>query len=363
MKQFRAAVWGAGTIAQTHAEILKEQGIVIEWVVDANIERAKEFAERFGVSHYSNNGEDILNSEVDVVHVCTPPNLHYKMVRELLGKNYHVFCEKPMCFSNAEAAELYKIAEEKGLIHGVDFNVRYHKGVQEARRRVQNGDLGALRLIHGSYLQEFNAFPAPLDWRYNEALAGKMRAVTEIGSHWADLIGYITEEKITSVSAVFSGFRPQRVLKDGMMYAPHQESGDPIIVSSEDAAVVNFKTANGVLGNVVLCEASPGRINRLSFEITGEEQNIWWDSENNNTLHIGTKNHGSTTWVYPFNGGFRDTQRCLMQAFYKDVSSGIRSASCYPTFIDGATSVRICNAIYESATQGGKWITVEEEEE
>lgn len=359
-KKLSAAICGGGIIAKTHAQILNEMGVEIKLIVDINEDRAKAFAEQYNIAEYSTKEEDIYEVEVDCVHVCTPANLHYKMVKTLLEKNYNVLCEKPLCFDNEEARTLYNLAKEKKSIHAVDFNVRFHKGVLEARKLVNNPDFGRVNLIHGTYLQEYHTFPAPYDWRYNTKLAGRMRAVTEIGSHWTDLAQFISGKPITAVSALFSTFEPKRKLEDGMMYSLDDDNdSETVTIDSEDAALIQFQFEGGVVGNVVLSESSPGRINHLSIEVTGQKKNVWWNSEESNQLHIGSKNQGVNSWVFPFTGGFQDTQRKLFAEFYVDIERGYADEHpTYPTLYDGMINVHICNAIYESATNSGKWITI-----
>ena len=359
-RNITAAICGAGNIAKSHAIILRELGIPILLVVDINEERAKAFAEQYGIANYSTREEDLYQAKADCVHVCTPANLHYDMVKKLLEKDYHVFCEKPLCFDDEEAKTLYQLAKEKNRLHAVGFNVRFHKAVQEARKLVANPEFGRVNLIHGSYLQEYHVFPAPYDWRYNEKLAGRMRAVTEIGSHWTDLAQFITGKGITAVSALFSNFVPTRALQDGMMYPPGSRAGsETVTIHSEDAALIHLQFEDGAVGSVVLSEVSAGRINHLSIEIAGQNQSVWWNSEENNRLNVASKNQGVNTSVFPFGGGFRDTLRGLFAAFYKDIERGYaEEPPTYPTLYDGMRNVFICNAIYESATNSGKWISI-----
>lgn len=356
----KAAIWGAGNIANTHAEALKAAGISLVAVVDKSEEKVKDFAKRWNVLQYGTDSSILFADDIDVVHVCTPPNLHYEMVLSLLQSKKNVLCEKPLCFDNREAETLARVAKENGCICAINLNVRFHMACQKARAIVQDPKFGRVRMIHGNYLQEFNAFPAPLDWRYNTVLAGKMRAVTEIGTHWMDISQYISNKKIKAVSALFGKFDPKRKLKDGIMYSlDHTEIEDEIDVISEDAASINIKYEDGAIGCVMLSEASQGRINRITLEVTGENQNLWWNSEDNNMLNTALKESGVNTEVFGFGNGFADTFRTLVNHFYDAVSAGKESEEpVYPTFSDGALIVKICNAILESAENDSKWVEV-----
>ncbi len=356
----RAAIWGAGNIANTHAEALKAAGIDLMAAVDVTEEKAQAFAQRWHIPAYGTNPELLFAPEIDTVHVCSPPSLHFEMVSRLLEHKKHVLCEKPLCFDDQEADQLAKLAQEKGCICAVNFNVRFHMACQKARGVVASPGFGPVMLIHGSYLQEFNAFPAPLDWRYNPKLAGRMRAVTEIGSHWADIAQYISGKNICAVSALFGRYNPVRLVEDGHMYPlGTREAKETIEVISEDTACVNLQFEDGAIGSVTLSEVSQGRINRISLEVTGETQNLWWNSEENNMLHTAMKGGGVNTEVFGFGNGFADTFRSLVKLYYQAVESGVQTPlPAYPDFTAGAQIVKICNAMLRSADDDGRWVPI-----
>lgn len=357
----KTGIWGAGNIAHTHAEALKASGIEIGAIVDVSEEKAKAFAEEFDVDKWGTDPAILLGEEITTVHVCTPPNLHYDMVMMLLDHKKNVLCEKPLCFDDKQAEELAERAKECSVVCAINFNVRFHMACQKARKLVEADEFGRVNIIHGSYLQEFNAFPAPIDWRYNTVLAGRMRAVTEIGTHWLDIAQFISGRKVTALSANFGRFYPERYVEDQNMY-PDSGNGnrtEMIKVSSEDAAAINMKFDNGAIGTVLLSEVSQGRINRISLEVTGEKKNLWWNSEDNNILNTAAKGGGVNSEIFGFGNGFMDTFRSLVDSFYEDVKKeSVSSHPVYPTFIDGMEIVKLCNAMLESADADGKWVEV-----
>lgn len=360
-QKIKAGVWGAGNIAHTHAEALKAMGIEIGAVVDANEEKARLFAEKYHIGKWGTDPAILLEEGIVSVHVCTPPNLHYTMVSQLLDHKKNVLCEKPLCFNNEEAKKLKEQAKKSGVACAINFNVRFHMACQKAKSLVEAGALGRINLIHGSYLQEFNAFPAPLDWRYQTALAGRMRAVTEIGTHWLDISQYISGKRITALSANFGCFYPERYVENGLMY-PDSDGGrrtEIMKVASEDGAAVSLRFEGGAIGTLLLSEVSQGRINRITLEVTGEKRNLWWNSEDNNILNTAGKGEGVNSEIFGFGNGFMDTFRSLVESFYQDVRKKCVTAHpAYPNFDQGELIVRLCNAILESEDSDGKWITV-----
>lgn len=357
----KAGIWGTGSIAHTHAAALKAAGIEIGAVVNIGEEKARAFAKKYGVKKWGTEPGILLDPEISAVHVCTPPNLHYDMVSLLLDHEKHVLCEKPLCFEDGQARELAKKAAKSGLACAINFNVRFHMACQKARGLVEAGELGKINVIHGSYLQEFHAFPAPVDWRYNTVLAGRMRAVTEIGTHWLDIAQYISGKRVTSLSANFGRFYPKRYVENGIMYPDSNEGRrtETAEAASEDAAAINLRFEGGAMGSVLLSEVSQGRINRLSLEVTGEKKNAWWNSEDNNVLHTAVKGGGVNSEIFGFGNGFGDTFQSLLESFYEDVKRGGPSAHpLYPDFGEGKGIVRLCNAILESEAADGKWVVI-----
>ncbi|HIY22209.1 MAG TPA: Gfo/Idh/MocA family oxidoreductase [Candidatus Flavonifractor merdigallinarum] len=356
----QAAIWGTGYIANMHAVALKSNGIPIRVAVDINEGAARAFAQKWGIPKWSTDQAALLDEEICSVHVCTPPSLHYEMVKFLLQHDKHVLCEKPLCFDPAEAEDLARLARERNLACAVNLNVRYHPACQDAKRRVAAEEFGPVYLVHGNYLQEFHAFPAPFGWRYNEALAGSMRAVTEIGTHWLDLAEYLTGRRIVKLQAVFGRFCRERALQDGMMDMPKGGEPQRVTVNSEDSALIQFQMDNGAIGSTVLSEVSHGRTNHLTMEVTGARETVWWDSEYSTALHDASKESGVHTTLYPFGtNGFSDTFMTLATNYYAALGLAIPANDAgFPTFEDGSRLTRLCRAVQRSAERDNGWVEV-----
>ena len=362
MNQHQAAIWGAGGIAQTHAMALRAVGISIRTVVSHSEAGARAFAQQWGIPEWSTDPAALLDASVGSVHVCTPPGLHYEMVKFLLEHGRHVLCEKPLCLDPDQAGELAHLARETGLACAVNLNVRFHPACQEAKARVADPAFGPVFLVHGAYLQEFHALPAPDGWRYDEAVGGTQRRGPSPRSAPTGWISaeYLTGERITSVQALFGRFQPQRLLKDGMMEPPAAAEGVPVTVRSEDSALLHFRMAGGAIGSAVLSEVSHGRTNRLSLEITGKNRSLWWDSEASTALHEASKGSGVQTALYPFGfNGFTDTFITLAARYYAALGWTFPARQGdFPTFEDGARLAYLCRAVERSARENGVWADV-----
>lgn len=353
----KIAIIGSGGIAHTHVKELRSLGQDVEVVIGRDKERVKDFARQYGIRSYTDDIAAALEEDIDCVHICTPPVLHYEMVKCVLDAGKHVVCEKPLCISVAQAKELAALAEEKQVVATVDFNVRYYDACRQMKEMIAKQQLGKLCLIHGSYLQEFHALPEASGWRYQEQTGGKMRAVTEIGSHYIDLVRFLTGLEMVEVSADFGNFTPKRYEKDGIMYEDDREGAKEIFVGSEDAAILSFRLSDGAIGSVVLSEVSHGRSNFINIEITGTKQSVWWNSEDCNRLNTSRKGRGICSKLNAFGGGFEDTVGRLFADVYDTIQSGKREHS-YPDFTDGYVNLAICEAIYTSNQNNGAWTKV-----
>lgn len=354
----RIAIIGCGFIAETHAAALLNQRQTLALCVATSMEKAGTFARRWGFEAHSDRFEDALADGIDCVHICTPPTLHFAMAKAAMLAGKHVICEKPLCLEAAEAKELWELAKDTGRLAAVNYNVRYYEACREARVQVQSRTFGKPLLIHGSYMQQFSLLPCDYMWRYIPERGGKMRCVTEIGSHWFDLLRYVTGLSIVEVSADFGKFFPRRYLKDGIMYETPTEGGTPLEIDTEDAASVMLRFSNGARGVLLLSQISHGRSNRVAFEISSARRSLWWNSEDPLKLHTAQRDTGIQTKVNAFAGGFPDTYTAFFHQIYTALESGALPEDI-PSFYDGYQNAAICEAVYRSATQDSKWVAVE----
>ena len=352
------AILGTGSIAHSHANAIRCAGKEIGLVVNPHIEAAEAFAKAYGIKKYSADFGDLLKDDIETVHICTPANLHYEEVKALLEKGKNVLCEKPLCLTYEEAKELAQIDRSSKGKTAIDLNVRYNPACQAMKDMVQSEDFGTFMLMHGEYLQEFELLPTAYTWRYDEKKAGKMRAVTEIGSHLVDLMYFVTGQKISRLSACFNRIQKDRVIEDGVMYDAACETGDEFKVDSEDSALITYQLENGVFGSFVLSEVSSGHMNTIKLEVAGSKKDISWNSDEATKLSFASKGNPLNTVNFAFgNNGFNDTICELVKDYYVAIETGEGSVSL-PSFEDGAYLSRVCEAIYESAHSDAKWVVI-----
>ena len=108
----------------------------------------------------------------------------------------------------AESAELVELAAASGLVNAVNFNIRFYPLHQHAHELVAAGGLGDVRLVTGHYFQDWLLLETDWNWRLEPDKGGALRAVGDIGSHWLDLMTFVTGQPIVAVMADLAHVHP-----------------------------------------------------------------------------------------------------------------------------------------------------------
>ena len=375
------AVAGTGFIGPAHVEGLRRNGIQVLGLAENTIEKAREKAAELNIPRIYGSLEELLTDpDIDVVHLATPNYLHHPHAKAALLAGKHVVCEKPLAMNTTESAELVELAAQKKLVNAINFNIRMYPMSQQARSMVQSGEIGDLFILQGSYLQDWLLFPTDWNWRLEPDQGGSLRAVGDIGSHWLDLLTFITGLRVLEVYADFKTFypirkKPAKPLETftGKILQPSDLVDQPI--STEDYATVILHYENGVHGVMTVSQVSSGRKNRLFYEINGSKSSLGWDSEKPGELWIGHRTTANQVLMkdpsllsaearavvsYPggHNEGFPDTFKQLYNKVYRYILSGdYDKTPDFPTFADGHYEMQLCEAIERSAREK-TWVKV-----
>jgi predicted dehydrogenase len=366
-------VAGTGFIGPAHIEGLRRNGIQVIGLAEETPEKARQKAAELGIPRaYNSLNEMLADPDIDVVHLATPNHLHHQHAKAALLAGKHVVCEKPLAMNANQSGELVQLAREMKLVNAINFNIRMYPLVQQACRLVQSGQLGDLFIVQGSYLQDWLLFPTDWNWRLEPELGGTLRAVGDIGSHWLDLLTFITGLQVEELFADFKTFlpirkKPAKPLETftGKILTPEEYIDQPI--HTEDYATILLHYTNGVRGVITVSQVSAGRKNRLFFEINASRSSLAWDSENPNELWIGHRTEPNQKLMkdpallapearavssYPggHNEGFPDTFKQLFGKVYAYILAGdYDKTPDFPTFMDGHYEMQLCEAIERSA--------------
>lgn len=359
----RAGIVGMGFMGQVHTRAIRAAGAEVAAVADVSLAGARATAEALGGGCRAETLDGMLGSaDIDVIHICTPNHLHAGQALAVITAGKHVVCEKPLATSETAARELALAAAAAGVVSAVPFVYRFYPSVREARARIGRGEAGPLRVLHGSYLQDWLASTDDNNWRVSSSLGGPSRAFADIGVHWCDLLEFTSGHRITRLTArLLTAHNARQSGADG-------SAGR---VSTEDVATLLFETDQGAIGSAVFSQITLGRKNRLWFSLDGDLASLCFDQELPESLWIGGRSansvilrgsEGSSPEAARYNSlpaghpqGYQDSFNSFVAATYEAI--GGNAPEGLPTFADGWRAAVITGAVLESA-KTGSWTDV-----
>jgi predicted dehydrogenase len=385
VEKIKVGIIGTGFIGPTHIEAIRRLGFVdVVGLAETSQAVAENKAAELGIPKaYGDYREMLKDSEIQVVHKCTPNHLHFAINKEIIVAGKHVVSEKPLAMNSKESAELLELAEKHGVVHAVNFNYRQHASVQNLQAMIAKGELGKVKLVHGSYLQDWLLYETDYNWRLAPEVGGKSRAVADIGSHWCDTVQFVTGKKIVEVFADLATVVPVRKKPTGNVatfgaQTTEDMQYEDVPINTEDYASVLVRFEDGSRGVFIVSQVSAGRKNRLSFEINASKSSIFWNQEEPEKLWIGHRDRANELLLadpslftaearsainHPggHNEGWPDALKNMMFNFYsfiRDDKSLKTDKPKFATFEDGHVSMCITDAILESH-QLQKWVKVQ----
>jgi len=382
MPSIKTGIIGTGFIGPAHVEALRRLGYVeVAAVAERDLALAQAKADELSIPKaYGDYHELLANPEIEVVHNCTPNHLHFEVNKAILAAGKHVVSEKPLAMNSTESRELVRLAQDSGVVHVIDFNYRYMPLVQQARLMCQaTDDVGRVLAVHGSYLQDWLHQATDWNWRLVPEMSGDSRAVADIGSHWCDLIQFITGLKITKVMADLVTIHPvrKRPKMEVETYAGkilRPEDLEDVPIDTEDYASILLEFDSGMHGVLTVNQCAAGRKNRLYFEIDGANSALAWNQEKPNELWVGRRDGPNQTILkdpsllyeearqyahYPggHNEAYPDGPKNLFRNVYGFIARQ-RPGGDFATFVDGHNEIAICDAVLKSGKEQ-RWIEVE----
>ena len=375
----RAAVVGLGFVGRAHIEALRRLGIPIQGALGSSPARTEAACSALGLNRaFASMDELVRDTSVDVVHICTPNYLHFPEAYAALEAGKHVMCEKPLAMNAQETAALVRLEKKTGRVGAVAYNLRYYPLCQEARARVEQGTIGEPRIVLGTYLQDWLFYPNDWNWRLDPKLGGEMRAVADIGTHWLDLIGWITGRHLKELCADLATLIPSRQRPKGQVETfkrPDTSQTESVQMMTDDYASILLHFEKGLRGVLTVSQVSAGRKNRMWFEIDGSEGSLAWNAEQPNELWIGSRKDANRCLIkdpslmsdgarqyaaYPGGHaeGYPDTFVQLFKDFYGYLEAGnFQARRSFPTFEVGDQEVKLCELIGQSA-RNRAWVEV-----
>ncbi len=203
-----------------------------------------------GITRTTRYEELLEDRSIEAIVLCTPVSTHYKLALLALQAGKHVFVEKPIASSSAEASELVDLAEEKGLVVMPGHTFLYSPPVNTIRTLIEAGELGDIYFISTS--------------RVNLGLhQSDVSVAWDLGPHDFSILRYLLDETPSHVTAI---------------------SRACVIPGTPDVAFINLEFASGAIAHVELSWLAPSKLRRTT--IVGSRKMVVYDDTSNEPVRI-----------------------------------------------------------------------------
>jgi predicted dehydrogenase len=379
MRRLNVAIIGHNFMGRAHSNAWRNVGQffplaaqpVLKLAVGRNPASLRDFADTWGWEERSHDWRSAVErDDIDIVDIAVPPDLHAEIALAAAAAGKHIFCEKPLALTSAEARAMWQGAARAGVVHYLNHNYRRTPAVMLARQLIDEGAVGRIFHWRGAYLQDWIVDPDfPLTWHLQRERAGAGPHF-DLGSHNVDLARFLVGE-VARVGAMSARFIEERPLPGAgaATFRAGAGGGDargPVTV--EDAAFVTLAFENGALGSIDTSRFAPGRKNHQTFEIYGSEGSLLFDLERSNELQFfsrrdpvhaqGFRTILATEGVHPFMQAWWPPGHLIgyQHPFFHAVVDFLRAIAeggeVRPNFEDGLRETLILEAALEAARSG-----------
>jgi len=377
---------GSGFMGQAHADAFRRAAMLyrdlpaspnLYMIADATPELATDAARRFGFEKSTGDWRELVNDPgVDVVDITSPNAMHHQMALAAIAAGKHVYCEKPLSVTVAEAEEMAAAARARGVKTMVAFNNVKTPAAMLARQIIDAGEIGTPMRFRGWFDQGFFNDPdLPFSWRCTRQEAGS-GALGDLGSHVISVAQYLMGA-VTSTIAQTQTYFPTRPLPQGAGgYSAKAAADAPRrAVENEDQVQTMVRFASGAGGTIEASRVSAGKVFGVYWEVSGTKGTIIMDGERFNELKVARfddpkRDRGFKTLLagsqvpqfaafFPFDfagGGLGYFDVKVIEV--RDLIAGILEAdACDPDFDFGLHNMRIIDAM-ERSLKSNTWENV-----
>jgi predicted dehydrogenase len=369
---------GYGGIGRVHALAYRDipflyglpaETVKIVGVATSHPESAQRAAQEIGCDVWTADYHELLaRPDVDMVDVSVPNDAHEAIVAAAAAAGKHIYCEKPLSVTVAEGKRMVAAVEQAGVKTQMTFNFRFFPAIMRARQLIDEGFLGRIFSFRGRYYRASYIDPRkPISWRQRKAVAGG-GTLFDMGSHILDLL-YSLLGEFASVNATLDTLIEERPVAAG--------SQEMTEVDVDDIALLQLRTAGGVLGTVEASRMGTGLTNDLTFEIFGEQGAIRFNAIEPGWLEVydvrdadkpmgGMRGFRKIEAVGRYDGQKApdwtmapDFVRMHAECQYQFLKAIAENRPARPTMADGL-HIQAVMAAAERASAQGRWVDVAE---
>lgn len=367
VRKVRVGVLGAGAWARfAHLPGYKrDPRCELVAIADPVVERAREFAEEFGIPNvYDSHEELIARTDIDLVDVCTPSASHFGLSWAALSAGKHVLCEKPVAYDYTETRRAAALAKSKGLKTKLGFTFRYSPAMQYMKELIDEGFVGTPYIFNG-YEQnsQFLDPQNPLRQVDHEADQTEIHvsSLEGYGAPIMDLGHLFMGSRFKSVVGTMKNFIPERMVRaTGTMMRMNIDDGDIFIGEFDSGAIGSIQTSFVTVGNYPGLEARVyGSKGALICRLV-EENGVCESLKAASADQVEFREIDVPARFYPPGGSKMESWRSLFYAnlihsFISEILSD--GPANEGNFEDGAHVQELINAVEQSFRQR-RWVNI-----
>ncbi|NRG19618.1 Gfo/Idh/MocA family oxidoreductase [Rhizobiales bacterium] len=244
-------------------------------LADVNADLARQKAEEFGFSSSTADWRDLLrNDEIDIISITSPNEFHAEMAIAAMEAGKHVWCEKPMAPSEADAELMLEAARKSGRVALLGYNYIQNPAIRFIRKFLEDGAIGTPYQTRIEMDEDFMADPdTPFFWKH--ARTSGYGALDDFAVHPLSLIRTL----FGGISEVFCAM--------GKPYADRRTGdGSRRAVETYDFATMLMRLENGMQGTIEVNRSAWGRKGRIFLQIFGSKGMIVYDQERMNEVEV-----------------------------------------------------------------------------
>lgn len=335
--------------------------------------RAEEAARQFGFASTARDWREVAaDPRIQAVSITAPNFLHREIGVAMAEAGKHIWIEKPVGLTAADARAVADAAARAGIQGTVGFNYRNAPAVTAARELIAAGEIGTVTHVRIRLFSDYAAHPeSALTWRYERERGGS-GVLGDLASHGVDLARYLLGD-LASLTADTAIFVPERARPTGATAGHTRASGGELgPVENEDYVNCLLRFASGARGVLEACRVSVGEQNNYGFEIHGTEGALFWDfrrmgelgvskgdayqDQSVHTLYVGP-GHGAYAAFQPGSAnamGYDDLKVVEAYNFLSSIAEGTPHGATLDDAVHSATAL---DAMIRSA-ESGSWVNL-----
>lgn len=371
MKEINVGMVGYKFMGKAHSNALSRLGMFFDCSAQVNKKTicgrdeaaVKKAAEKFGWDGYETSWEKLVTrGDIDVIDITAPSNTHKSIALAAAENGKHIFCEKPLALTLADAREMLESVTKNGVRHQIGFNYRFTPAVRLMKNMIDAGKIGTIRHVRASYLQDFIIDPEfPLIWRLQKEICGS-GSLGDLGAHFIDLARYLVGDfkSVTGMQKTFIKSRPVVQEMTGLS-ASAKEDAPRGEVDVDDGTVFVAEFEHGALGVFEATRFAQGHKNDLSIEINGDKGSLKFVFERMNELQYfsagdeaglqGFRLIQASEGIHPYMSAWWPTghvigyEHTFVHEMFEFFECVVNNTPASPDFADGVKCSQVIEAV------------------